>query len=203
MTSKHDASKEKIFWHEGNFGEWIAFMENYINLCVASKCSFMVYKVPIEKNLNQDIDLCIPNLRTRIMNLAINRYRNLYHVLRDYFNEKYDCKCNQDAAYNTFRDYQRLILNPDMQSPYPKVRIPRSELDYDHESDGFVKQIYDMSLIEIGDDNDHYPITAVKELIAYLMEKYGDDYLGLDPRKIEKNDPIDLIIEHCQLDLVS
>ena len=33
---------------------WIAFMENYINLCVASKCSFMVYKIPIEKNLNKD-----------------------------------------------------------------------------------------------------------------------------------------------------
>jgi hypothetical protein len=44
MTSKHDASKEKVFWHEGNFGEWIAFMENYVNLCVASKCSFMVHK---------------------------------------------------------------------------------------------------------------------------------------------------------------
>ena len=84
MSSKHDASKEKIFWHEGNFGEWIAFMENYINHCVANKCSFMVYRTPIEKNLNQDIDLCIPNLRTRIMNLAINRYRTLYYTLRDF-----------------------------------------------------------------------------------------------------------------------
>ena len=81
MTSKSDASKEKVFWHEGNFGEWIAFMENYVNLCVASKCSFMVHKIPIEKHLNQDIDMCIPDLRTRIMNLATNRYYSLYPVL--------------------------------------------------------------------------------------------------------------------------
>ena len=85
------------------------------------------------------------------MNLAINRYRTLYHVLKDYFNKKYDCKNNQDAVYNTYRDYQRLILNTDMQSPYPKVRIPQSVLDYDHEFDGFVKQRFDMIQSEIDD----------------------------------------------------
>ena len=139
-----------------------------------------------------------------IMNLAINRYRTLYYVLRDFFRDKYDRMYNPYAVYNTFRDYQRIFVNPINNSPlYPKTRIPQMSLDYNHEDDGYVKQIFDMSEIEIGDENDIYPDDTVKKIISNCMEEYSNDYLGLDPRKIDKNDPIDLIIEHCQLDLVT
>jgi hypothetical protein len=152
----------------------------------------MVYKVPIEKHLNKDIDLCIPNLRTRIMNLAISKYRVLYKTLEEFFNDK-----------NSFKDYQRLIQNPDIQSPYPKVRIPQSEYDFDYVEHGFEKQIFDMSLIEIGDESDDLPDNTIKSLVEYQMEKYGYDYLGLDPRQVDKSDSIEQIIKHCLLDYVT
>ena len=60
-----------------------------------------------------------------------------------------------------------------------------------------------MSLIEIGDESDDLPNNTIKQLTEYQMEKYGYDYLGLYPRKVDIDDSIELIIKHCQLDYVT
>ena len=198
MTSKHDASKEKVFWHEGNFGEWIAFMENYVNLCVASKCSFMVHKISTEKHLNQDIDMCIPDLRTRIMNLATNRYYSLYSVLINYLKHDYKPEKDHNAVYNAYRDYELLIKHPDGVNQN-KVKIPKSVIDRDYESHGDLCQDFDMEDVEVGTDDDKLPSRAISELVEYLMDKYKEEYLGLNPEEIMESDPLELVIKHCKL----
>ena len=198
MTSKSDASKEKVFWHEGNFGEWIAFMENYINLCVASRCSFMVYKIPIEKNLNQDIDMCIPDLRTRILELAVERYYKLYSILINHLKEMYKEDLDHDAVFRAYRDYNRFILKIDGENPQ-KIKIPKTVMEKDYYQKYNLNQNFDLDLIEEGTDDDELPHDGVSQIIDHLMERYSEEYLGLNPKEIMENDTLESIIKNCKL----
>jgi hypothetical protein len=130
----------------------------------------MVLEVPTEKHLNKDIDLCIPDLRTRIMHLALTRYHKLYSILIDYFKYDYKLDKSHNAVYNAYRDYELLIKDLDGTNPH-KIKIPKSVIDKDCEEHGDLYQLFDMEDVEVGTDKDKLPKGAISELVEYLMDK--------------------------------
>jgi hypothetical protein len=142
--------------------------------------------------------MCIPDLRTRIMNLATNRYYNLYSVLINYLKHDYKPEKDHNAVYNAYRDYELLIKHHDGVNQN-KVKIPKSVIDRDYESHGDLCQDFDMEDVEVGTDDDKLPSRAISEMVEYLMDKYKDEYLGLNPEEIMESDPLELVIKHCKL----